>query len=197
MRSYSVCPLLSLALSLSLPSGIHDNSNEDKLFFLLINILTCRGWQAGSTRQELGWTGFVCVCEFICVCVFVCDSLVISTVPRQRSESARDAPSSRSPSRLCVARPLLSPPLHPSAFSTHTPPCSQHPLLPASSAHPEEEGWALPSCLPGNADMDRLASLHLEQSPSSTFCSPPSLFLLSFLSPFLCCLNYAPSQSRK
>lgn len=81
--------------------------------------------------------------------------------------------------------------------STHPPPCSQHPLLPASSAHPEEGGLALTSCLPGNADMDRLASPHLEQSPSSTLLSPPSLFLLSFLSPFPGCLNYVPSQSRK
>lgn len=137
--------------------------------------LTGRVYQAGIGMDRL----CVCVCEFICVRVFVCDSLVISTVPRQRSESARDAPSSRSPSRLCVARPLLSPPLHPSAFSTHTPPCSQHPLLPASSAHPEEEGWALPSCLPGNADMDRLASLHWNNLPPlHSALLPPFFFSL-------------------
>lgn len=78
--------------------------------------LTGRVYRAGIGMDKL----CVCVCEYVCVY----DSLVISTVPRQRSESARDAPSSRSPSRLCVARPVLSPPLHPSTF-----PPIHHPAL--------------------------------------------------------------------
>lgn len=142
--------------------------------------LTGRVHQAGIGMDRLR------VCIWICVCV--CDSLVVSMVPGQRSESAWEAqsPAGSVNLDLCCSHPFILPPRR-----------SHNPLLPASSAHPEEEGWALLSCQSGNADMHRLASLHLEQSPSSTLISPSSLFLPSVTSPFLCCLNYMSSQSSK
>lgn len=190
MQCLSVCPLLSLSLSsplslaLSLPSGIHDSSNEDKLFFLLINIPTRRAWQAGSTSQELGWTGR---CVWVLrVCVWmqsVCDSPVVSMVPRRLSKSAWDAPFRPEPSRLCVTRPLSLPP-------RRAPPPPSAPCLISSPTGGDAGLGAafLPAwkCWHAQAGILSLGTI-----------SPPSLFLPSFPSPFVCCLNYASSQSRK
>ncbi len=144
----------------------------------------------------------VCVCVWVCMCVCVFGFACLWQPGRLHGARAAFWIGLRrslrpEPSRVCVTRPLLFPP----SFLPLTPPPLQHPmpttLCSLLISSPRGGGLGAASCQPGNADMHRLASLHLEQSPLSALLSPPSLFLLSFPSPFLCCLNYTSSQSRK